>query len=464
MSKLENSDRLRRVLGFWPAFSLVLGTIIGSGIFLVTNDMIRAVGSPGMVFFIWIFGGVLSLLGALSYGELAAAMPEAGGEYVYLRAAYGPALGFLQGWANALVMFPASVAAKGAGFITFLAVFFPALNGIVLSIPLPIGPGGGPLDIQYGQLVGIGIILCLFGINYIGVRAGGRVQVFTTALKMGLIAAIIAAGIFWGKGNSSHFTSVIPASPGGVAGFFTALVAALWAYDGWNNAASIGADVERPGQNLPRVMILGTGAVIAVYLLINAAYFWVLAPEEIAGNNRVAAEMMQRVLGGSGANVVSIAAMISIFASMNGSFLAGTRPGYAMARDGVFFRPIAKLHPKFHTPGASLVLLSALSCVLLLSGRFEDLYRTVIFTSWVFYALTAISVLILRRKKPALDRPYRVHGYPLVPILFVLVAAGLLYSTLLTYPRESGIGLGMILAGLPFYFLWKRNPGPSPEN
>ncbi|MEQ1948053.1 MAG: amino acid permease [Bryobacteraceae bacterium] len=461
MSEADNSDRLRRVLGFWPAFSLVIGTIIGSGIFLVSNDMIRAVGSPGMVFFIWIFGGILSLLGALSYGELSAAMPEAGGEYVYLSAAYGPLLGFLQGWANALVMFPASVAAKGAGFITFLAVFFPNLNRILLSIPLPIGPGGGPLDIHYGQLVGIGVIVFLLGVNYIGVRAGGRVQVFTTALKMGLIAAIIFAGIFWGKGDSAHFQSVIPATPGGVAGFFTALVAALWAYDGWNNAASIGADVERPGRNLPLVMILGTGAVICVYLLINAAYFWVLSPAEIAQNPRVAAEMMQRVLGVSGASVVSLAAMISIFASMNGSFLAGTRPGYAMARDGVFFQSIGRLHPRFHTPNASLVLLAVLSCILLLSGRFEDLYRTVVFTSWVFYALTALSVLILRRKKPDMDRPYRVHGYPVVPVLFVLVAAGLLYSTLLTYPRESGIGLGMILAGLPFYFHWKRHPRPS---
>jgi len=464
MNDAGYADKLRRVLGFWPAFALVVGTIIGSGIFLVSNDMIQAVGSPGMVFFVWIFGGLLSLFGALSYGELSAAMPEAGGEYVYLSAAYGPLLGFIQGWANALVIFPASMAAKGAGFITYLAEFFPGLNHVILTIPLPIGPGGGRLEIHNGQLVGIGVIAFLLAVNYIGVRVGGAVQVATTALKMALIASIIVAGFTWGEGSAAHFHSLIPATPGGMAGFFTALVAALWAYDGWNNAGAIGADVERPGRNLPLVMILGTSAVVGVYLLINLAYFWVLTPAEIGGNPRVAAEMMRRVVGVSGGAIVSMAAMISIFASMNGSFLAGTRPGYAMARDGYFFRAIGRLHPKFHTPGPSLILLGGISSILLLSGRFEDLYRTVIFTGWVFYALTAAGLIVLRRKKPEMTRPYRVLGYPAVPLVFVLVAIGLLYSTLLTYPRESGIGLGMILAGLPFYFHWKRMRERSGRN
>jgi basic amino acid/polyamine antiporter, APA family len=454
---------LRRVLGFWTVAALIVGTVIGSGIFLVPADMINAVGSPGMVFFVWIFGGVLSLFGALTYAELAAAMPEAGGEYVYLGKAYGPLVAFIQGWMNTTVGFSASIAAKAAALYTYTADFIPALNNIWYTVPLPLGQHGGPLEIRSGQLFGIGIIVVLAFLNYVGVRVGGGVQVATTALKMLLIAAIVVLGISSSAGTGAHFASSALKFQGGIAGFFTALVAALWAYDGWNNAGMIGADVTNPGRNLPRVLILGTGGVICVYLLTNIAYFHVLSPSEVGASQRVAAEAMRRVVGVSGGAIVSATAIISIFASLNGSFLAGSRVPYAMARNGYFFPVMGRLHPKFHTPGASLLLLGVWGSVLLLSGRFEDLYRLVIFTEWIFYALAAVAVIVLRRTHPEMARPYRVLGYPWVPVIFVVVALGLLVSTLMTYPRESGIGLGLIVLGLPLYYRWRKGAPASSE-
>jgi len=435
----------------------VIGTVIGSGIFLVPTDMVRAVGSPTMVFVVWIFGGVLTLFGALTYAELSAALPDAGGEYVYLNAAYGPFFGFMYGWTQTWVGKSASIATLATGFFAYLGDFFPGVNAGVYTVALPIGPGGGPLDIRYGQLLAIGVILFLAGVNYIGVRVGGAVQVSMTALKLSLIAGLIVAGLASSHGNVSNFHAGMPADPGGVAGFFAALVAALWAYDGWNNAGMLGSEIERPQRTLPLALIAGTLCVMSLYLLANLAYFYVLTGPEVGASPRVAADMMRRVLGQPGAAGVSVAAMISIFAALNGSILSGSRVPYAMARDGYFFRTASRVHPRFHTPGAGIVLLGVWSSLVLLSGQYRQLYTLVIFPSWILYGMTAVSVIVLRRKRPDLERPYRVPGYPLVPLLFVSVALALLYSTLRTSPRESGIGLGLIVAGLPFYFHWKRH-------
>lgn len=409
-----------------------------------------------MVFAVWIFGGVLTLFGALSYAELSAAMPEAGGEYVYLNAAYGPFFGFVYGWTQTWVAKSASIATLATGFYTYLADFFPGLNRPVYVVRLPIGPGGGPLEILFGQILAIGLILFLAGVNYLGVRLGGRVQVGVTALKLALIGGLILAGLTSGYASPANLHAGVRPDPGGVAGFFAALVAALWAYDGWNNAGMLGSEIESPHRNLPRALIGGTVAVIVIYLLTNLAYFSILSGAEVGASSRVAADMMRRVLGGPGAATVSVAAMISIFAALNGSILSGSRVPYAMARNGYFFRGLAHVHPQFRTPTASIVLLGVWSSFLLLSGHYKQLYTLVIFPSWILYAMTAAAVIVLRRKRPDLERPYRVLGYPVVPLLFVLVAVGLLYSTLRTSPRESGIGFTIILIGLPFYFRWKR--------
>ncbi len=446
---------LQRVLGVWSAISIVVGTVIGSGVFLVPATMIRYLGSVEKLFAVWVIAGLLSLFGALTYAELAAALPEAGGEYVYLSAAYGPFWGYLYGWTQFWVAKSGSIATLAAGFYTYLTAFFPVLGISFVIIPFHIGPGGSLLEIRYGQLIAITVIAILAGVNYVGVRSGGNLQVLVTSVKMLLIAGIIAVGIFSRKGDFSHFRQHI-ASAGGVAAFFAAMVSALWAYDGWNNVSMVSSEIREPQRNLPRALILGTSIVIVTYILINASYFYVLNPQRVAQSHRVAADVMSSIYGNAAASAVTVAVLISIFAALNGSILSGSRVPYAMARDGLFFRAAAIVHPKYKTPGNSMILLCAWSCVVVLSGWFDDLYNFVIFGSWILYLLTAISVFVLRRKSPDMARPYRVIGYPFVPVLFIGMAALLLLSTLHTRPRESLMGLALMALGIPFYFYWKR--------
>jgi len=455
ISQMEKIKRveLKRDLGSWAAASIVVGTVIGSGIFLVPKTMIANVGTVEAVFAVWIVGGLLSLAGALSYGELAAAIPEAGGEYAFLREAYGPLWGFIYSWTQMWVAKSGSIATLATGFFLYLTNFFEPLKGIFITIPLPIGPGGGPLEIQYGQIFAIFLILALGWLNYFGVKIGGNVQVAVTVVKVAMISGVILVGLFFGK---AHAPDTAPVGALTFSGFIAALVAALWAYDGWNNVSMVSSEIKEPQKNLPRALIGGTLIVIAIYLTANWAYFHVMKPSEVAAGTRVAAEMMDKIAGAPGAALVSIGAMISIFAALNGSILSGSRVPYAAARDGLFFSAIARVHPEHHTPGVSIVVLSLWSCLLVLSGKYDDLFNLVIFASWILYGMTAASVLVLRRKRPDLARPYRTTGYPVIPVLFVLGAAILLTSTAIHRPRESAGGLVLIALGLPFYYHWKR--------
>lgn len=446
---------LRRELGVWGAASIVVGTVIGSGIFLVPKTMILQVGDVQTLFAVWIAGGLLSLGGALTYAELSAMMPEAGGEYNYLREAYGPFFGFLYGWTQMWVAKSGSVATLATGFFYYLANFWPALEKVALRLPVPLGDGGGDLEIRSGQLLAMGLILTLGLINWHGLRAGAGVQIAATLLKVGLIAGIVVAGLVAGRTGSG---GPVPA-PAGAAGFFGALVAALWAYDGWNNVTMVAGEVKNPQRNLPLALVLGTALVVVIYLLTNVAYFHVLSPGEVAASDRVAAEMMRRILGEGGASVVSLAAMISIFAALNGSILSGARVPYALAVDGLFFRRFAQVHEKHHVPGFSILALSAWSSVLILTGRYDQLLTLVIFPSWILYGMATAAVFVLRRKQPDRPRAYRTLGYPIVPLLFVFVAAVLIYFTLKNSPRESLIGLVLIAAGLPFYNHWRAKAG-----
>ena len=459
-SATEVKPTLLRALGLWSAVSIVIGTVIGSGVFLVPTTMINKLGSVSTLFVVWIVAGVLSLFGALTYAELSAAMPEAGGEYVYLSAAYGPFWGFLYGWTQFWVAKSGSIATLAAGFYTYLSAFLPSLAQPALVTPFHIGPGGSLLEIHYGQLVAIALILALAAVNFVGVRAGGGVQVLVTAVKMVAIAAVIGIGLFSRRGDFAHFGQHIPALTG-IAGFFAAMVSALWAYDGWNNVSMVSSEIQEPGRNLPRALIFGTVAVIATYLLINLAYFYVLTPAQVAGSHRLATEMMTYLYGDWAGKAVTLAVLISILAALNGSILSGGRVPYAMARDGLFFKTMAKVEPKFQTPGNAMIWLSLWSCVVVLSGWFDDLYNFVIFGSWILYLMTAVSVFVLRRRLPNLPRPYRVLGYPVVPVLFVSVAALLLLNTLLARPRESVMGLILMSFGVPFYFYWRRQVANS---
>jgi APA family basic amino acid/polyamine antiporter len=445
---------LKRALGPWAAASIVIGTVIGSGIFLVPKTMILRTGSLEAVYAVWIVGGLLSLAGALSYAELAAALPEAGGEYAFLREAYGPLWGFLYSWTQMWVAKSGSIATLATGFFLYLTTFFEPLKGVLYTVPLPIGPNGGPLEIQYGQLFAIALILALGLLNYFGVKVGGDVQVAVTVIKVGLIAAIILAGLFFGQ---PHGPAVGPAAPLTFSGFIAALVAALWAYDGWNNVSMVSSEIVQPQKNLPRALIGGTLIVIAIYLAANAAYFHVLSTSEVAGSTRVASEMMSRISGSWGASAVSVAAMISIFAALNGSILSGARVPYAAARDGYFFSAIARVHPRYHTPGVSIIVLNLWAALLVLSGKYDDLFNLVIFASWILYGMTAAAVPVLRLRRPDLDRPYRTIGYPFVPVLFILAAIVLLITTAIERPRESLMGIALIVLGLPFYYYWKKH-------
>jgi basic amino acid/polyamine antiporter, APA family len=439
---------LKRDLGVWGAAAIVVGTVIGSGIFLVPKKMVLSVGSAEMVFFVFVFGGLLSLAGALTYAELAAMMPEAGGEYAYLREAYGPFYAFVYGWTQLWVAKSGSIASLATAFFIYLANFFPGLETTIFS--------SSWLEIKSGQLLAMAVIAALGFLNYFGVKVGGGVQVGVTILKVALIGLIIGVGLTFGGGTVANYTTSIPASTGGIAGFFAALVAALWAYDGWNNVSMVSSEIKNPQRNLPIALIVGTLTVMAIYLGANLAYFYVLPAEVVASSDRVAAEMMRRIWDAPGANAVSIAAMISIFAALNGSILSGARVPFAMARDKLFFSSIATVHPKYFTPANSIMLLSVWSMLFVLTGRYDQLFTCVIFASWILYGMATASVLVLRRKRPDLARPYKTLGYPFVPIVFVLVAGALIVSTLLESPRESLLGLGIIAIGIPFYRHWSQ--------
>ena len=285
---------LKRDLGLWSAVAIVVGTVIGSGIFIVPNVMIRNMGTPGMVFVVWLVGGAMSMSGALSYAELSAAMPGAGGEYVYLREAYGPLWSFIYGWTQMWVAKSGSIATLATAFFLYVANFHPELKQPAGHIPIPLGPSGGPLEVNFGQILGMALILALGGLNYFGVKIGGRVQVLVTICKVGLIFAVIAIGLGTGHGDVRNFQSIAPVTAtSGIAAFFTALVAALWAYDGWNNVSMVASEIRDPQRNLPRALIGGTAAVMAIYLLANAAYFYVLPAKDVAASDLVAADMIE---------------------------------------------------------------------------------------------------------------------------------------------------------------------------
>ena len=444
---------LKRDLGLWSAVAIVVGTVIGSGIFIVPQTMVKLVGSPSLVFVVWVIGGLLSLAGALSYAELAAAMPEAGGEYVYLTEGYGPLWGFIYGWTQMWVAKSGSIAILATGFFYYLANFAPALDQVFVTVPLPLGAHGAPLDIRYGQLLAMALIFCLGVLNYFGVKIGGGVQVAVTILKVALILLIVIAGLGWGHPAAAHASVLGPLT---VLGFFAALVKSLWAYDGWNNVSMVSSEIRNPQRNLPLALIWGTAAVIVIYLLANMAYFYVLSPQQVAESNRVAAAMMRQVLGQGGASLVSVAAMISMFAALNGSILSGARVPFALARGGYFFSPMAGVNSSYHTPGVAIMGLSLWGMIVVLSGTYDQLLDYVIFASWILYGMTTATVLVLRRKRPDLVRPYKTLGYPAVPVLFVIMAAAIVISSLYNSPREAFIGLVLIFAGLPFYFHWRK--------
>ena len=445
-------------LGVYGASSVVAGTMIGTAIFVVPGIMLQQVGTPAMVLVVWAAAGVLSLFGALSYAELGAALPEAGGEYVYMRHAYGELFGFLYGWTQFIIAKTASIAAIATGFVIYLAYFFPRLHANLWEATLDIGSHAIPLRLTGLQVGAALMVLLLSGLNILGVRRSGAVQTLFTASKLLVLAILIVLGLVIGHGSWQNFRPFFaPAGHGSglLVAFGVATVSALWGYDGWNNLSMVAGEVENPHRNIPRALIGGTLLVVAVYALVNIAYFYVLPASQVMGTNTVAADAARRFLGGAGGAFIAVGVMISSFATLNGSILAGSRIPYATARDGLFPRALAAVHPRFHTPAVSLVGQAVIAALFALTGQYQSLYTKVIFAEFLFYALCTAGVFVLRRRQPDLPRPYRTWGYPVVPALFVVLSVCLLVNTFRQQRADSLWGIVLVGSGIPAYCLWK---------
>ena len=448
---------LARDLGLSHAGAVVVGTIIGSGIFLVPSEMMQAVGSARIVYLAWVVGGLLSFFGALTYAELGAMKPQAGGEYVYVRDAYGPLAGFLYSWTWFLIAKPASIATITTGLVRILETFpvFSFFSRACISHPF-----AG----TYGQMVAIAATVLMSWLNYIGVRRAGEFQFLFTLLKVAIILGIVAVGFSYGGGTWANFATEFTGAKGGVAGFFAALVAALWAYDGWNDLNMVAGEIRNPQRNIPLALIWGVATVGALYILVNAAVQYVLPAAAIAASDRPASDAVALVLGQLGASLVSAGMAISMLVTLNGTVMSGARVPFATARDGYFFKAIAVVHPRFHTPSVAIVAQCLLAIVLLLlGGSFRQFFSLAIFAEWLFYMIAGSTVFVFRRRQPTLDRPYRVWGYPVIPALFVLASAALLYYTFTDNLKSSGGGCLAILTGVPVFYFFARRRSAKPK-
>jgi basic amino acid/polyamine antiporter, APA family len=429
--------------------AIVVGTIIGSGIFLVPREMMQAVGSAKLVYLAWIVGGLLSFFGALTYAELGAMKPEAGGEYVYVRDAYGPLTAFLWGWTWFLLAKPASIASICTGLVRILGTF-PSLASFTHAWI------AHPFTITYGEIAAALAAVLLSGLNYVGVKYAGRFQFYTTLAKVAMIVAVVAIGFSFKGGTWANFGTTFIGAKGGIAGFFAALVAALWAYDGWNDLNMVAGEIDRPQRNIPLSLIWGVATVGALYILVNAAVQYVLPATAMAGAERPASQAVELALGPMGAGLLSAGVALSMLVALNGTIMSGARIPYAMAKDGYFFKALANVHPKFRTPSSSIVVQCVLSVALLLTGgSFKQFFSLAIFSEWLFYMIAGSSIFIFRMREPQAERPYKVWGYPVVPAAFVAASAVLLYYTFVDNFRASLWGSIAILLGVPVFYAFK---------
>ena len=447
---------LVRGLNVWHATSIVAGTIIGSGIFLVPAEMMQAVGSAGLVYLAWVVGGLLSFFGALTYAELGAVRPYSGGEYVYVRDAYGPLPGFLYGWTWFLIAKPASIASVTSGLVRVLGTFsvFAFLPHTLLSFHLT---SDRVLIINYGHLVAIAANVLITGLNYVGVRKAGNFQFAFTVLKVAMIIGIALVALTASSGSWSNFGTSFLGAKGGMVGFMAALVAALWAYDGWNDLNMVSEEIERPERTIPIALIAGVGMVAVLYMGMNAGIQRALPADAIANAAVPAAAASQAALGRWGVTLVSIGMMVSMLATLNGTIMSGGRVPFAVARDGYLFKALGQVHPRFHTPGLALVIQGAVAVVLVLvGGAFKELFSLAIFAEWLFYMVAASTIFVFRWREPDVKRPYRTMGYPVVPALFIAIAAVLLYYTFMSNLKDSIAGVIVILLGVPVYLWFAR--------
>ena len=459
----EKRLELVRGLGAWASAAIVVGTMIGTGIFLKPAEMAREGRSVSVVFAAWIIGAILSIFGAFSFAELGSMIPEAGGEYAYLRRAFGPAWGFLFGWMHSIVGRPSSLSSIAAGLMRFLSFLLPVVAAPIFTLHISI-PGLTAWIKPYGfvftwaQPLAVLWIVGMTAINYLGVRLGGAVQVFLTAIKITSVAIVIGVAFFSHAAPHSTPDPMWPSalSGGVLSAFLAALAAALWAYDGWEDLNLVGSEVEDPQRNFPRALVGGVALVALIYFLFSAACLKVLPFSAVAASPHIASDVVQHVAGPIAAAWITVAMVISALGSMNSSVLSGARPAYAMARDGIFFKIADGVHPKYRTPARALIFQCVLASLMALTGTFEELTNLFIFAGWIFYGLAVVALFRLRYSEPNMPRPYRCWGYPVVPGLFVAGALALTFNIWLDRPGRSSIGLLLILAGLPFYRHWTK--------
>jgi APA family basic amino acid/polyamine antiporter len=471
MSSETGGKRLELVrgLGPWASAAIVVGTMIGTGIFLKPAEMAREGRFVSVVFAAWIVGAILSMFGALSFAELGAAIPEAGGEYAYLRRGFGPAWGFTFGWMHSIVGRPSSMASIAAGIARFASFLIPAVATPLFTLHVPALAGLKPYDFVFtwAQPVAVLWLIIMTIVNYLGVRLGGAVQVVLTFIKIASVLLVIGVAFFSGGVSAPH-----PADPiwptshdsGMLIAFLAALAAALWAYDGWEDLNLVGSEVENPQKNFPRALVGGVALVTLVYLLFSAACLRVLPFDRVAGSAHIASDVVEHVAGHGAAYWITLAMVISAIGSLNSSTLSGARVPYAMARDGIFFKIADGIHPKFLTPSRALIFQGVLAGLMALTGTFEELTNLFIFAAWIFYGLAVVALFRLRKTEPEMPRPYRCWGYPWVPGIFVAGALALTISILLDRPGRSSIGLLLIVAGLPFYHYWSRSQSAASDS
>jgi APA family basic amino acid/polyamine antiporter len=437
---MSDQPRLKRVLSLMDATMINAGGIIGSGIFMVPATVALYTASSSLFFMVWILGGVVSLFGALSVAELGAAMPKAGGQYVFLNEAYGPVWGYLYGWSAVVVINTASMAAVGVAFAEYLKFFY------TIS------------DLAVKEIAIFSIILLTI-INIVDVKSGARFQNVFTFAKLGAILGVILLGLFLEGGSTQNFSPLFtdrpPLSLIGPLGL--AMVAVLWTFDGWIFVTYVAGEVKNPKRNIPLSLIFCMVIVVTVYLALNTVLVYVLGFDQMIGSELVMADAASKFIGGNGAAIVTIIILISLIGANNGFILTSARINYAMARDNRFFKQAAIIHPKFQSPANALIIQCIWACILTFSGTFNQLITYIIFASWIFYGMSAGAVIILRKKKPDMERPYQIPFYPWIPIIFILFAIFLTVNTILEAPRDAAIGAGLILAGLPLYYYWKKN-------
>jgi APA family basic amino acid/polyamine antiporter len=431
---------LPRILNMRDLVLLVIGTVIGSGIFLVPGAVLRPVNnSIAIAMTVWLTGGVLSLLGALTYGELSAMRPEAGGLYIFIRDTFGRLLAFLYGWTLFFVISSGSIATLAVAFSNYLSEF-------------------APLAPWLAKLVSVLMIAIIAVVNVRGTRQSADLQNITTAVKVAAIVVMSAALLWFGKNPifSSPVTSRAGHAGSLLSGFGVAMISVLWAYEGWQYATFSAGETMNPQRDFPRAFLIGSAALIGIYLFANLGYLAAIGPENVAGSNRVAVTAVAAVIGPTAAKLVGVAILISIFSAANSIILTASRVYYAMANDGLFFKRLSEVHPRFGTPAFAVTSAAIWAAVLAASGTFEQLLTYVIFIGWIFYALAAGSIFVYRKRAPAGSRPYRVPGYPYTPIVFIAAAMALVVNTIVTQPGRSVLGLGIVCLGIPAYAVWSR--------